>query len=256
MKINVYCENRGWLFEDLKQLIASKGATPSEKPLSGYDKYICIRTKECKFSPSSENTLVQVHDMGEYDLRKYGLVSLVHPSQADNVKGCMEITPIGSRDIRKSGLPQKPTVGFFCREVKGHKKGSEIFAEVVQRARQEIDFDVLMVGQKLQHIKHLGKYEERAADVNDYSRITALFTASQTPMIPLSVYEAISVGRSIITTPRVWTADFQGIFEGKTVDELVSQTLQVVKQNKLWQSDVVFKRDAWAEQQIKMVQWI
>lgn len=85
MKINVYCQDRGWLFEDLKREIASYGAKPSSRPLRNFDAYICIRTKEAPLSPKPKKTVVQVHDMKGYDLSPYGLALLVHESQ--NVKG-------------------------------------------------------------------------------------------------------------------------------------------------------------------------
>lgn len=254
MKINVYCQNRGWLFEDLKQLIASKGATPSECPLPNYDGYICIRTREANLTPSPDKTLVQVHDMGKYDLSRYGAVSLVHIAQASNVKGKMEITPIGSRRIPQTRLPDVPMVGFFCREIPGFKKGSKLFEQVVLEARKEINFDVLMIGYKLEHIGYLGKYEKRSANIDDYARITALFTASQTPMIPISVYEACASGRSIITTPREWMCLYDGIYEGCSVKELKEQLVKVVKLNKLWHPDLSFSCDKWAEQQIERVE--
>lgn len=245
MNINVYCSDRGWLFEDLKQLIASKGATASEKPLDGFDAYICIRTRECKLSPKPKKTLVQVHDMNQYDLRKYGCVSIVHPSQAENIKGSMEITVIGSRQVPQSDLPKKPTLGFFCREV-AKKKGSEIFEQFVLEARKKFDFDVLMIGENLKHIAHLGVYEKRPANINDYSRVTALFTASKTPMIPLSIYEAAACGRSIISTPRIWTFEYNGLFGLGDVEKALFI-------DKPFKSVLPYSRDEWAKRQIEIV---
>lgn len=252
MKINVYCKDKGWLFEDLKNTIALKGATPSEKPLSGFDKYICIRTKEANLSPNPKKTVVQVHDMATYDLRDYGKISLVHESQAQNVKGSMEITPIGSRMLRRSCLPEKPTIGFFCREVGDNKKGSDIFEKAVLKAKKKIEFDVLMIGQRLEHISHLGKYENRPANIDDYDRITALFVASKTPMIPLSAYETLASGKAVISTPRLWPDTYSAVKEGRTLNDLSENIINVVENPKLYHTEMRFWRDSWAKRQIEL----
>lgn len=112
--------------------------------------------------------------------------------------------PIGARkNIQPSlNIPERPTVGFFCGENKFRWKGSDVFKKVITSARQQLDFDVLMIGRGLEHIADLGSYELRAAGPEDYSRIDVLFTASISPGVPLSVYEACACGKTVVTTPR------------------------------------------------------
>ncbi|NLT70277.1 MAG: glycosyltransferase family 4 protein [Verrucomicrobiaceae bacterium] len=206
MKINAYCESKGWLFDDLKREFADSGAVVSDSPLSGADAYICIRSGEFRKSPKPERTVVQVHDMRRYRVEGAGCVSLVHPAQRKHFAGFggkITMQPIGSRSIEAGQLPNTATIGFFCREV-GGLKGSSLFAEAVRLARAEAKFDVLLIGWELDTIQHLGRYERKAAGPADYRRITALATCSVSPMIPLSAYEACAAGRMVVTTPRVW----------------------------------------------------
>lgn len=247
MKINVYCRNLGWLFEDLKQNIAKHGAIASETPLPDMDAYICIRTKESALSPKSEKTVVQVHDMMNYVLTRFGMAAMVHPAQrvlADN----KIMIPIGSRDIPFLPAPERPTLGFFCREVgKNRVKGSDLFAEAVTIARKHMNFDVLMIGANLEHISKIGKYEKRAATPDDYARISAYCTTSKSPMIPLSAYEALTAGRRVVTTPREWPHPFEGIHTGKTAKEMAYCIVEalnggIIEKQKPWSRDDWCKR--------------
>ena len=137
-KINVYCKNRGWLFEDLKAGIAAHGATPSERPLAGYDAYICIRTKEAQYSPKPDKTVVQIHDMNYYVLPRFGMVMKTHPSQRAHCDHEMML-PIGSLNIEIVDWPERPTLGLFCRSMPHERKGLDRFAAVVDMARQWVD---------------------------------------------------------------------------------------------------------------------
>lgn len=256
--INVYCRSLGWLFDDLKGLIASCGAIPSETPIPNADAYICIRTTEFNKSPRPEKTLVQIHSLEEYDLRGAGIISYCHPEQwrmnrAKNHKIPYFIQPIGSRDIPVTPLPENPTVGAFFREVNKNGKplkGSALFAEAVEIARREMDFDVLLIGDNLEKIAHLGTYEKRGAEPKDYSRITALMTTSTSKAVPLSAYEALAAGRALVSTPREFTFNVENVFWGwdaKTLADAIIKALNVgeVKPQK------PFCRTEWAKKQIE-----
>lgn len=259
MIINAYARNLGWLFSDLQNLMGSLGCVVSETPIPNADAYICIRTKEFSKSPKPEKTLVQIHDLESYDLRGAGIISYCHPEQyminrAKNHKTPYFIQPIGSRDIPVTPLPEKPVLGGFFREVshKGRKqlKGSDLFAQAVEIARKEMDFDVLLIGQNLEKIAHLGTYEKRGALPDDYSRITALMTTSTSRAIPLSTYEALAAGRSIVSTPREFTFNVENIFWGwdaKTLADAIIKALNVgeIKPQK------PYDRLQWAEKQVQ-----
>lgn len=212
MKINAYASNLGWLFEDIKYHFNSLGIFISDKPCANYDGYICIRTDEIGYTPDLARTIVQVHDLYDHDvdiLSRAALVIFTHPIQSWMMKrkgfsGRSLVLPIGSRlnIIAPTSMPRRPTIGFFCRETPLMEKKSDLFHEVVTTVRKATDVDVLMIGDNLEHIQHLGVYLRRAATPDDYQNIDLLFASSVSPAIPLSVYEACSVGIPIVTTPR------------------------------------------------------
>jgi glycosyltransferase involved in cell wall biosynthesis len=247
--INVYCKDKGWLFEDLKQLIASYGAVASEKPLKDADAWICIRSRELVLSPNTRKTVCQVHDLNTGDLN-CGHVSLVHPEQYKKSYVNYTVDPIGSRDVPLGDLPVIPTIGFFCREQMGLKR-SEMFKKAVNIARESVEFAVLMIGDNLEGISDIGVYEKRPAVVEDYKRIDALVTCSVSSMIPLSVYEAISCGRAIVTTPRNFIEDYDGIFTGKDEFEIAEHIVSVVRDRKKYDPFTPFSRNDWARKQVE-----
>lgn len=243
MRVNAYCEDRGWLFEDLKVELAAAGAEVSDFPLPGCDVYICIRTREHRQTLAPAKTIIQVHDLTSKPVPGARHVSFVHDDAAKlwhrkGWRGSFDVTPIGARSVLDNPpLPERPTIGFFCREVwdanKVQAKRSDLFAAAVQLARLEAKFDVLMIGEKLEHIAHLGQYEARSATVEDLARIDALVTTSRSTMIPLNVYEALGSGVRVISTPRtfgsygahVWQAD-------PTPEALAAQLLRAVREER------------------------
>lgn len=251
--INVYCQNRGWLFEDLKQGIAQVGAVATEWPIDGADAYICIRTREFMASPKPRKTVVQVHDLQPHDrMDTAGKVSLVHSAQLRNFPAG-EVWPIGSRqDAAPTPLPPRPAIGFFCREA-GGSKGSEMAAKAVTRARRSADFDFLMVGERLGDIASLGAYEERPAVVSDYSRVTALLVCSLSPMVPLSAYETCASGRVVISTPREWPRlHTWPVVEGRNAKELAAHIVGAVKSPTLYPGVMPYTRESWCRRQVRM----
>lgn len=254
-KINVYCKSYGWLFDDLKRRFADFGALPSELPVPDADAWICIRTQELRNSPKPEHTVVQVHDMRQYRIGVAGCVSLVHPAQMNNLNeysGRRKVDPIGSRDIVAGELPPAPVIGFFCRE-SGTEKGSPLFSEAVAIAREELDFEVLMIGWNLDHIEGLGRYERKAAGPLDYQRITALVTCSVSPMIPLSAYEACAAGRLVITTPRIWPegSEWAMVRTAESAEGLAALICEAVRTPRKFRPEMPFSRDRWIQNQIE-----
>lgn len=256
MKINVYCRNLGWLFEDLKREIASYGAAPSDSPLKYADAWICLRDKEAHLSPDKSKTLVTVHHIEPINHEGYGKIAFVHPFQQRQYQGNNPsfVLPIGSRDVPQSPFPDKPVLGGFFREVNGggkrNLKGSVIFKQAVELARQQIDFDVLLIGANLRHIADIGKYECRGALPDDYTRITALMTTSTSQMVPLSAYEAMACGRAIITTPREFPFKADNVFMAETVDGLADGIVKALTAPKM-NVQKPFSRSDWCLRMIK-----
>lgn len=237
--INAFCQSRGWLFDDLKRhLGAVDGVTVSDEPIRRARAWICIRSSEINRIIRPAHTVLQVHDVkpppSEAQRLDLGHVTFTHPVQQwiwRNVKVPGTVVPIGARDeIAQWGLPERPTIGFFCREVAG-AKGSDLFAEVVRLVRQQIDCDVLMIGDRLGHIASLGTYETRAAGPDDYRRIDVLFCASRSPAVPLSVYEASAAGCSVVTTDRWFPGPcrWPNVKTGNTPAELAQALIAVLR---------------------------
>lgn len=259
MKVNVYARNLQWLFEDLKHHMARHGAIASDSPILDADAYVCIRDSEAHLSPKPDKTVVQVHHINPVDLRGFGMISFCHPYQERQYREFDKKTPsftlpIGARDIPVTPLPDKPTLGGFFREVnskgKKHLKGSLLFAEAVEIARRDFDFECLLIGENLEHIKHIGRYEKRAATPDDYARITALMTTSTSVNTPLSIYEGLAAGRPIVSTPREWTHDFTNIFTGESPKELAKAIIDALVAPKLIPQKP-FDRDEWCKRQIE-----
>lgn len=239
MKINCFCENKGWLFEDFKKYFYENGALISEKPKAEADAYICIRTNEINNSNLIHRSIVQVHGMYNYNIEFYnqalGIV-FTHPMQywlwrSQGFIGKFKIIPIGARKelVPFDNIPLRPTVGFFCGETAKFEKQSYLFRNVVLKLKKYLDFDVLMIGRNLNHISDLGIYENKSASIEDYARIDVLFTSSISPGIPISVYEACAAGKPIVTTPRWFPrSDWPNVKIGMSEDELMNHLLEVL----------------------------
>jgi glycosyltransferase involved in cell wall biosynthesis len=96
--LNVFAENRGWRFEELKSHFARRAATrgillrTSERPLKDASAWICLRAREAGAAPDLGRTVVQIHDLfsadayrpsGERELAGHcGALHLTHPYQA------------------------------------------------------------------------------------------------------------------------------------------------------------------------------
>lgn len=263
--INVYCENRGWLFEDLKRCMARFGAIASERPLLHADAWICLRRRELSRVPAPERAVLQVHDTEDIGdvaaMSRVGAVSFVHdwPARqwiAAGFSGRSLIAPVGAREaVRPSALPHRPTVGYFCREVGNNTKRSPMFAQAVALARERVTVDVLMIGERLEHIAELGTYERRAAAPEDYARIDVLVATSASPMVPLSVYEACAAGKAVVTTPREMPlGDWPMVRVGADAESLADHIVACVLNRQCWPPVRPWTREQWACDQVRLAQ--
>lgn len=250
MLINAYCESRGWLFDDLRSELAATGAVPSEEPLAHADAWICLRSREGRFSPDPARTVLQVHDM-ETPPAEFGAVALVHPAQlADHPDG--RVLPIGARDCPAVPLPRHPAVGFFCREVNG-RKGSDLFGQAVELARESVRFEVHLIGERLDHIAELGVYQQRPAVPRDFGLVDALVVCSQSPMVPLSAYEACAAGVRVISTPRQWIGPgWDMVATAASAEALAAEIIHAVTCRQRFAPHAPFTRKAWARAQVEL----
>jgi glycosyltransferase involved in cell wall biosynthesis len=267
MKINSYLIKEGQLFLDFQNWFSLFGVTISTEPILDADYWICLRPIEAEKSPDITRTIIQVHDCYDHDVEicsKAKCVIFTHPIQyylwiKRGFTGNFKIIPIGSRknvspiDI----LPEKPTLGFFTRETKLLEKRTPLFKKLVLEAKKEYDFNVLLVGHSLKNIADIGIYEKRAALIQDYSRIDALFTSSISPAIPLSIYEALAAGKPVISTPRWFTFSSNLIFQESDEEKLKNTIIDVLKNREFfYENREKFKispyiLENWIEENIK-----
>ncbi|EOX8193535.1 hypothetical protein ACPWL5_004535 [Escherichia coli] len=250
LRINVFAKDKGWLFNDLKNHFNNSisSLTISNDPKKNHDLYICIRSSEAKLSPSITNTIIQVHNMEPHDIHLFNSclgVIFTHPMQEwlwkrSGFNNHHITIPIGARKacLPFSAIPLRPAVGFYCGENKLKQKGSHIFKQVIIEARKQMEFDVIMIGRGLDHIAELGIYEQRAAEPIDYSRIDTLISASVSPGVPLSVYEALSCGKPVITTPRWFpTGRWKGVRIGSSKHQLVTHLIKTLQNREFYLVD-------------------
>lgn len=98
LQINIYADNHGWLFEDLKQHFKDSNringftVVISDRPLAKADAWVALRTKEAVASPDIRRTVVCVHDLlcdgdmyqpggSRGAVREAGAFVLCHPEQ-------------------------------------------------------------------------------------------------------------------------------------------------------------------------------
>lgn len=263
-RINAFCKDFGWLFEDLKHALGVAGAHISAEPDRRADAWVCIRSHEWRRIPDLRRAVVQIHDVRlrpkPVKLNAAGCVQFTHPFQAAQwqaagFKGRFEVTPIGSRACiaPMHSKPVRPTIGFFCRESKTLCKGSPLFREAVLLARRSADFDVLLVGSRLKHIAELGRYEKRAAGSADYARIDALVCTSQSPCVPLSVYEACAAGLPVISTPRQFPGNpWPMVLWADSAEGLADCIVQAVASRPRHPRHMPYTLESWADTTLRI----
>ena len=270
MKINCFCKNNGWLFEDLKNYFSKQDVFTSEYADLNADAYISVRTTEITDIEILKKSIVQVHGMYNYDIeflnKALGIV-FTHPMQYwlwqnHGFTGKYKILPIGSRKEIKTfdSIPETPTIGFFCGETKKFEKRSNLFKEVVLELKKYLNFDVLMIGRNLNHISDIGTYENRSANIDDYSKIDVLFTASISPGIPISVYEACGAGKPVVSTPRWFPmANWPNTKIGVSKDELVKSLLEILTNREKYHNErdlnkfLPYTIDNWVTENLKFL---
>lgn len=239
MIVNSFLIKEGQLFNDFQNWFRLLGINVTSTPNLAADRWICLRPSEAIYSPDIFKTVIQVHDCYDHDVNfcsNAKCVIFTHPIQCylwqkRGFTGNFKIIPIGARrEITPfNSVPKNPTLGFFTRETKLLEKKTPFFKEIVMKAKEQYDFDVLLIGHSLKNIADIGIYEKRPAEISDYNRIDALFTSSISPAIPLSIYETLAAGKPIISTPRWFTFSSNLIFQNDSKQSLIDSIIYVLK---------------------------
>jgi glycosyltransferase involved in cell wall biosynthesis len=241
IKVNVFAQDLGWLFQDLKEhfgRLALERVTivVSEVPRTDADAWVALRTREAHTSPVPGRTVVCIHDLFDHPglyapdgdrrgVHGAGGMVLCHPDQRRllNVAGVrldratILERPIGALSSFSPGDRRgaRFTIGWVGRN--HWRKRLDWFVEVTARlAGNRFPFDVVFIGMGL---------EEAAANVNRcgiearvyprdrypiaeyprlYRELDLLVITSMTEAGPLTLFEALASGVPVVSTPVGW----------------------------------------------------
>jgi len=241
--INIYAENHGWLFEDLKQhfrnlrFVNDIELAVSDRPLVQADAWVALRTKEAIAAPDISRTVVCVHDLlciddmyqrsgsrrGVYEAG--GLV-LCHPEQR-RILGEAGI-PLEGLQILERPLgaltlfaPRQRNTDLFTVGWVGRDHPRKRLAWFVE-AIQQLDRgpEVVLIGSGLGEAAS----SLRASSVNCrlydraehpisiypllYQGLDCLVITSSTEAGPITLFEALATGLPVVSTPVGWAPYF------------------------------------------------
>ncbi len=241
--INVYAKEltEPWLFDDLKIRFSSASVPglsviSSSEPVEDADCWVAIRTAEAVASPDKRKTVSCIHDLYEHDgiyehggmrrvVEDVGGLVLCHPTQRDilenhhiRLEGKVILErPIGSLSAFKprKTLSDKFTIGWVGRNF--WRKRIEWFLEAMRLlAMQTRDFRVVLAGLDLEEtaesLRGLGIecacYPRASTPIERYPAIygemDCLAITSMTEAGPLTLFEALSCGVPVVSTPVGW----------------------------------------------------
>lgn len=246
LTINVYAENYGWLFEDLKQHFQSLNLTHgfkvlvSDQPLSSADAWVALRTREGDASPDIGRTVVCLHDLfcepGMYQpggqrqcVRDAGALMLSHPEQRSiliqegiSLQGLPVLArPLGALSIfqpRQHNL-NRFGVGWVGRN--HSRKRLHWFVEAILGLNlQPQQLRVTLLGTGLEdaarRLRANGvdcrNYDKQTHAISQYpqlyQRLDCLVITGSTEAGPLPLFEALATGLAVVSTPVGWSPYF------------------------------------------------
>lgn len=246
VKVNVYAENLGWLFEDLKQhfkgLDRAHGfeVLVSDRPLATADAWVALRTKEASAAPDLRRTVVCIHDLfcedGMYGpggsrqgVRAAGAVVLSHPDQRRillgegiSLRGVPVVErPLGALDIFKPRRHHSECFGVGWVGRNHARKRLDWFVEAMTRlSPAPAHTRVTLIGSGLgtaasglrEHGVDCDLYERDAYAIAAYPRLyqglDCLVITSSTEAGPLPLFEALASGVPVVSTPVGWAPYF------------------------------------------------
>ncbi|MDB5036150.1 MAG: capsule polysaccharide biosynthesis family protein [Chlorobi bacterium] len=247
MRINVYAENHGWLFEDMKswfRRLTVEGTiiSVSDLPDPAADAWVALRTREAGLSPVAGRTVACVHDLYDYPglyhpaggrgaVHMVGGLVLCNPLQRPllvdagiNVEGKRVLErPLGALSIftLRESMPEKFTIGWVGR--KDARKRTEWLIETLRLVDIPRDaLRVLLAGEDLEGLaRELGDdgidhelIDRRVHPIEScpplYHAMDALLITSMTEAGPLTLFEALASGLPVVSTPVGWAPYFAG----------------------------------------------
>jgi glycosyltransferase involved in cell wall biosynthesis len=245
-KVNVYAENHGWLFEDLKQQFKTLHCIPgfdvsvSDRPLATADAWVALRTKEAAVSPDIRRTVVCVHDLfsddGMYQqggsrqaLRDAAALVLSHPDQRRilieqgiSLRGVPILErPLGALTIftPRQRESDRFSVGWVGRDHVRKRLGW--FVEAIQglglgSGQLRVAMIGVGLGEAVDSLRATGvdcsHYDRQAYAISQYPQLyqglDCIVITSSTEAGPLPLFEALATGLPAVSTPVGWAPYF------------------------------------------------
>ena len=245
-KVNVYAENHGWLFEDLKQKFNTLHCIPgfevsvSDRPLATADAWVALRTKEAAVSPDIRRTVVCVHDLFSDDglyqqggsrqaVRDAAALVLSHPDQRRILieQGiCLRGVPILERPLGALTIftprqleSERFSVGWVGRDHVRKRLGW--FVEAIHGLGfGPGQLRVAMIGAGLgEAVDSLratgvdcGHYDRQTYAISKYPQLyqglDCVVITSSTEAGPLPLFEALATGLPAVSTSVGWAPYF------------------------------------------------
>ncbi|TDR73903.1 glycosyltransferase family 4 protein [Paludibacterium purpuratum] len=241
LNINVYAEDYGWLFEDLKRHFAAASSdtvrvTISSSPQIAADRWIALRTAEAHHTPDPARTVVCIHDFfddpglysragGRRGVREAGALWLCHPAigallmrdDVDLGRCRLLASPIGALKAfsPRQTLPPRFTVGWIGRN-DPIKRLPILLAVLAQAAPDRSEFEVSLVGEDLapiaEQVAALGfavrHHDRRAVPIEAcpalYRQMDVLLVTSASEGQPMVLFEALASGVPVISSAVGW----------------------------------------------------
>ncbi|MEL6864778.1 MAG: glycosyltransferase [Bacteroidota bacterium] len=244
IRINIYAQNKGWLFEDLKNHframeVPGVNLLVTDEPLAleAADIWVCIRTTELGHSPCLERTLACMHDLyddpvlyqrggSRHAMREAGGWILCHPQQKEMLKENDIYPPpeilleqaLGALSFfnLRTQLAEVFTLGWVGRN-HWRKRPTWIEDLAKQLHQHAYSFRLLLLGRDFEEMHQAlldqgidCRYGNRADhSIKDYPawyhQMDALVISSSTEAGPLTLFEALHCGVPVLSTPVGWS---------------------------------------------------
>jgi glycosyltransferase involved in cell wall biosynthesis len=240
LNINVYAEDYGWLFEDLKRhfLAAARDdvrVTISTAPQPEADRWIALRTAEAHLAPDPARTVVCLHDFFDDDqlygphgarrgVRAAGALWLCHPAirtllarDGVDLNRRLLARPIGALQAfgPRQSLPPRFTLGWIGRN--DPIKRLPLFLTVLAQAGRALpELEVCLVGEDLApiaaEIDAMGiavrHHDRREVPIEAcpalYRQLDVLLVTSASEGQPMVLFEALACGVPVVSAPVGW----------------------------------------------------
>lgn len=245
LRINVYAEDHGWLFEDLKRhfdrlRIEGFEILISDRPVTASDRWVALRTREAGISPDLKRTVVCIHDLfcdsemyrpggSRWGVREAGGLVLSHPEQRriliDSGVPLDQISilerPLGalSAFTVRQQRSARFSVGWVGRNHWRKRLNWLIEAvEALKFAPQELH--VSLIGEGLEQAADCflrrgvscSLYPKSEYSIFEYPRLyqklDCVVITSSTEAGPLPLFESLATGVPVVTTPVGWASYF------------------------------------------------